>query len=507
MIIRRMEIRNFGKINNRTLELSPGINVLYGENESGKTTIHTFIKSMFYGITRQRGRGAKNDTYSTYEPWENPSDYGGVLWFTLGDEDYRLTRNFSREHSYNEIFSETSGAIADAQKGSLEKILGNVSEAIYDNTVSVGQLKSVTGQDLIRELQNYMASYEGTGDGRIDLSRASQMLKMSRKGFLSETEKRKRHLKKEQEKVSANIDYVYGELERIHSRRSSIEKKQQASGKGTEQELERMVKQATASRNRMTIAGILFFAAFLAAAFLLPFGMPARAAMAGAGAFLLIMLLVSAAGKGKEINKLKRVLKKRLARKEKLEWDRGSLTDSFQEKAREYTNLKAEYQECEDEMYRKTPEDVEAEALTLALETIEKLSEDRNRHTGNRLRRRTSEILSEITGGKYEEVLMDRKFRMAVNTEDRIVSLERLSRGTLEQIYFALRMAAGELLCSEEIFPVILDDVFGMYDEDRLAGVLRWLYKENRQIIISTCSRREMEILDREGIPCQKLLL
>ena len=64
MIIKRLTIKNFGKIHNRTLELSPGINVLYGENESGKTTIHTFIKSMFYGITRQRGKAARNDAYT-----------------------------------------------------------------------------------------------------------------------------------------------------------------------------------------------------------------------------------------------------------------------------------------------------------------------------------------------------------------------------------------------------------------------------------------------------------
>ena len=94
-----------------------------------------------------------------------------------------------------------------------------------------------------------------------------------------------------------------------------------------------------------------------------------------------------------------------------------------------------------------------------------------------------------------------------MNTGDRTVALERLSRGTMEQIYFALRMAAGELLCQEESFPGVLDDVFGMYDEERLAAALRWLHKENRQVIISTCHKREMEILDKEGIPYQKILL
>ena len=152
-----------------------------------------------------------------------------------------------------------------------------------------------------------------------------------------------------------------------------------------------------------------------------------------------------------------------------------------------------------------TPEETEIQALNMAMETIEALSGNISNLLGNRLRHRTSEILSEITGGKYREVLMDEDLHMSVNTGERTVSIERLSRGTLEQIYFALRMASGELFCKEEAFPVILDDVFGMYDEDRLAAVLRWLYKEKRQVIISTCHKREMEILDKEGIPYQKL--
>ena len=51
----------------------------------------------------------------------------------------------------------------------------------------------------------------------------------------------------------------------------------------------------------------------------------------------------------------------------------------------------------------------------------------------------------------------------------------------------------------------LIENYFGS-DED-CAEVLRWMHKENKQIIISTCHKREMEILDREGIPYQKLIL
>ena len=82
MVIRRLKIKNFSKIRDKDMELSPGINVLYGENESGKTTTHTFIRSMFYGVRRLRGKASQNDTYThkgKVRPW--PDFFLFVLFF------------------------------------------------------------------------------------------------------------------------------------------------------------------------------------------------------------------------------------------------------------------------------------------------------------------------------------------------------------------------------------------------------------------------------------------
>ena len=54
------------------------------------------------------------------------------------------------------------------------------------------------------------------------------------------------------------------------------------------------------------------------------------------------------------------------------------------------------------------------------------------------------------------------------------ISVDRLSEGTLEQIYFSIRMAASEMLL-EEPMPVILDDAFAFYDDKRLESVIKWL--------------------------------
>ena len=75
MRLLEVKVKNFGKISGKDLKFAEGINVIYGENESGKTTLYTFIKSMLFGMERGRGRAAANDEFSRYAPWENPNFY------------------------------------------------------------------------------------------------------------------------------------------------------------------------------------------------------------------------------------------------------------------------------------------------------------------------------------------------------------------------------------------------------------------------------------------------
>ena len=64
MKILSLNIDGFGKFHDRDISLEDGLNGVYGKNEAEKSTLHTFIKGMLFGIERQRGRASKNDTYS-----------------------------------------------------------------------------------------------------------------------------------------------------------------------------------------------------------------------------------------------------------------------------------------------------------------------------------------------------------------------------------------------------------------------------------------------------------
>ena len=116
-------------------------------------------------------------------------------------------------------------------------------------------------------------------------------------------------------------------------------------------------------------------------------------------------------------------------------------------------------------------------------------------------------IADSSADGRYLQVNMDENLRIGLHTADEYVPLEQVSRGTIEQAYFALRMAAMDVLCGEEELPVILDESFAFYDENRLKETLKWLAENRTQVLLFTCQKREEEALSEMGIPYRKIVL
>ena len=136
---------------------------------------------------------------------------------------------------------------------------------------------------------------------------------------------------------------------------------------------------------------------------------------------------------------------------------------------------------------------------------MEKAAASMSKDFGTVLNEKASKILAKVTDGKYTRLLIEDSLKLILLSEGRRIPAERVSRGTVEQVYFALRMAALEILYGEEV-PVILDDAFAFYDEKRLKYTLKWLSEQSRQVIIFSCQKRELEILneiemERQGRP------
>ena len=81
------------------------------------------------------------------------------------------------------------------------------------------------------------------------------------------------------------------------------------------------------------------------------------------------------------------------------------------------------------------------------------------------------------------------------------VDMKYLSNATVEQLYFALRLASADLLYEKDAFPLFLDDVFGNYDDERLAQTMQYLsHHTDRQIFLFTGRKEILRLLDEKEI-------
>ncbi len=100
MRINRLYIKNFGGLSNFSMNFEPDFQVIYGANESGKTTIQQFIKVMFYGFGRN-GRSIETNQRKKYMPWSG-EQMGGTVVFTHQGIRYRLEKTFAEQKAQDQ---------------------------------------------------------------------------------------------------------------------------------------------------------------------------------------------------------------------------------------------------------------------------------------------------------------------------------------------------------------------------------------------------------------------
>lgn len=145
-------------------------------------------------------------------------------------------------------------------------------------------------------------------------------------------------------------------------------------------------------------------------------------------------------------------------------------------------------------------------ALELAIASLQEASGQLQTRVTPLLCRTAGELFTRLTGGKYDALSIDSRFAAAAREADRPVSRSAalLSDGTADQLYFCLRLAMCEhLLGGADPCPLILDDPFLSFDDERAAAGLELLLREaeTRQIFLFTCRQRERDLLaGRENV-------
>ena len=149
------------------------------------------------------------------------------------------------------------------------------------------------------------------------------------------------------------------------------------------------------------------------------------------------------------------------------------------------------------------------DTIEIAKEVLKESYDELKNNVGPEFDKKLSYIVKKITNGKYDDVYIDINHNIKMKIEHgEYVNLERFSTGTIEQVNLALRLAYIDTI-SKESLPIILDEAFAFYDDERLANIMRFLSEEyiNRQVIIFTCSNREKKIIDEENIKANIVLI
>lgn len=679
-----MYLGNFGKFHDSHVLLTPGLNIVYGQNEAGKSTIHAFIRGMLFGIEKSRGRVTKENLYTRYEPWDTPSAYQGSMVIIIDGEEYRINRSFYKKERRLQVVAVKTGRIVATTEEELSGLLKGLTEGVFCNTISIEQLKAKTDQELADELKKYITNLSMSKSSEVDVTRALTYLLEQKKQLekslpteqlklLQETVTNEQETINHCEQLNHELKSLDEQLVQVEKKRlkySDISSKEKfnklAIGPAIEEKYQRFkesVTQITTYEERLeSVAertkrqssdfdsssviqshlaelhelrqekqrleeelhlrktelgeghnpkkvnaksiGVIFILIGILL-ILLPIGNPLERSTIGViimffGVIQYIFKATRDEHESKRVEDIEKeyerqifqlhskrhdillshrvtnetqlvlkyndVVKNELEneqleerrteyqeqlkevkdKKERLEFEivnymkyfiyRPEACDScmeelrtvseefYQEMTQGEAKYQARYEDIKSQMERirwtlESKQDLEEqlqndkeelkrletkresllreiEALTLSIQTLKELSLAIHDTFGTRLNELISETIAKISNGEYQEVTVDENLNIKVLQKSRYVMIDSLSAGTMDQMYLSLRLAVAQLLFPDEKLPIILDDAFALYDDQRMKEALLLLAEQTkRQIVLFTCHKREQEFV------------
>lgn len=172
MIIKKVEVKGFGKLCNKKVVFKEGIQVVYGLNENGKSTLMEFIKLMFYGNS---GKAINSSMREKKIPW-NGEKLGGSIEFEYKGKEYILQKEFNSKTPLRDkvlFFCVTDGTNISLEKKEEvgEKLLGigveDFEKSGYINCLGEGPFSSG------KNIKEIILNLADTGDENISKNLAN----------------------------------------------------------------------------------------------------------------------------------------------------------------------------------------------------------------------------------------------------------------------------------------------------------------------------------------------
>ena len=175
MKINKLKINSYGKLKNKEIEFKNNINIVYGKNESGKSTLLKFIQNSFYGISKNK-KGKEYSDFDKYSPWTE-EEFSGKLEYELdNNEKYEIYRDFKKKNP--KIFNEKKEDIS--KEFNIDKTKGNeffteqtkIDEDLFLSTILFNQQEVKLEKSEQNILIQKIANLVGTGEDNVSYKRA-----------------------------------------------------------------------------------------------------------------------------------------------------------------------------------------------------------------------------------------------------------------------------------------------------------------------------------------------
>ena len=174
MKINKIKINSYGKLKEKEINFKDGINLIYGQNEAGKSTLIKFITNSLYGISKNK-KGKEVSDFDKYKPWSG-EEFSGKLEYELDNkEKYEIYRDFSKKNP--KIFNENMEDIS--KEFNIDKNKGNeffyeqtkIDEDLFLSTLAINQSEVKLENQAQNFLIQKIANLAQTGDDSISFKR------------------------------------------------------------------------------------------------------------------------------------------------------------------------------------------------------------------------------------------------------------------------------------------------------------------------------------------------
>lgn len=456
MRIIEINIDNFGKLNNFHMTFNKGINIIYGENESGKTTVFEFIRGMFFGFENEKGRSVATNKYKKYLPWNQSVLYKGSMRIESDDGIYVIKRDFYKGSRSFSCIEEVTGKSYTLDEFYKLSFMENMDEAVFDNVIYTKIIGDTVDLALISSLEKVFSKMEISFNNSFE------------------------YLDGEIRKLKKRMDYDVYNLIMDNNKKLAYVRKSMSELEEMRNNAQKTVPDKIPNRKKMKYIYVLLGIVGV-------MGAVSRYWLVTVLVFLSIIVLFIF-GKSK-----------RNSHNNTNSRDYDVATGRIFELKRYEDGLVNELARLDVIQEDNKRIESKIKGIELAKKVLEDISKESKRDFKELITPVFQKYLEIFSAGKYKKVIIDDSFNITVLTDSEYVEVDFLSTGARKQLNLALRYAIS--LCCKMTDFYFFDDAFVCFDDTRLEEIFNVLARNNMgQIFIATCTCREENILEKLDI-------